>query len=358
MNKIIDLRSDTVTQPSEAMREAMRRADVGDDVYGEDPTVNRLQEKCARLTGKEDALFVASGTMGNLVALLSHCGRGDEVILGAGCHISQHEQGGIAALGGIHPRAVANNPDGTLDLDAVEAAIMPDDVHCARTRLLCLENTWNGRVLRPEYMERAGALAKRHGLSVHLDGARIFNAAVCLDEPVSRLAEHADSIQFCFSKGLAAPVGSILCGSKDFIRQARRMRKVLGGGMRQAGVLAAACLTALDTMVERLADDHANARRLSSALCELPGIVLVPEAVETNIVFFRSEHDGFDAPAFAARLADRGVLVLDMDSRTIRAVTHYGIEPDDIERAIQSVRDTLAAGAFNRGSRSRGTAGM
>ncbi|HUW09855.1 MAG TPA: low-specificity L-threonine aldolase, partial [Anaerolineae bacterium] len=265
----IDLRSDTFTKPTPAMLAAMFRADVGDDVFGEDPTVNRLEAIAAERLGKEAAVFVASGTMGNLICLLAHCGRGDEVILGDQSHTYVYEQGGSSALGGIHPRPLPNQPDGTIDLDAMEGAIRGLNIHFPPTRLICLENTHNrcgGAVLTVDYMRSVGKLARDHEIALHLDGARLFNAAVALGVDVKELVADADSVTFCLSKGLAAPVGSVVCGSSDFVAQARRARKVVGGGWRQAGVIAAAGIVALEQMVDRLADDHANAKRLAEGL--------------------------------------------------------------------------------------------
>ncbi len=273
--RVVDLRSDTLTRPTDAMSRAMAAADVGDDVFGEDPTVNRLEEMAADRMGKEAALFVASGTMGNLVSLLTHCARGEEIILGSFAHTFYFEQGGAAAVGGIHPRTLPNQPDGTLTVSDIEGAVRPDNVHFPRTRLIVLENTHNlcgGYPLDMDYMQAVGDIAQRHNLKIHVDGARFFNAAVALDLPPDKLAAKADSVSFCLSKGLAAPVGSGVCGRREFIGIARRARKVLGGGMRQAGVLAAAGIVALTEMVDRLADDHANARKLAEGLAEMPGI--------------------------------------------------------------------------------------
>ena len=264
--KFIDLRSDTVTLPTPAMRQAMAEAEVGDDVYGEDPTVNRLQELAAGLVGKEAGLFVPSGTMSNLTAVLAHCNRGDEVILGNKSHTFLFEGGGISALGGVHSCQIPNQPDGTLALQDIQNAIRPDDIHDPVTRLICLENTHNrcgGVALSPEYTRQVGELARQHDLSLHLDGARLFNAAVVQGVNAKELAGPADSVSICLSKGLSAPVGSVLCGSKEFIQRALRIRKQLGGGMRQAGILAAAGIVALETMVERLAEDHRRAARLA-----------------------------------------------------------------------------------------------
>ena len=342
--RIVDLRSDTVTLPTPAMREAMYRAEVGDDVFGEDPTVNRLEKMAAERLGKEAALYVASGTMGNLVALLTHCGRGDEFIVGHLAHTFLYEAGGSAALGGIHPRTVPNQPDGTLDLADVEAAIRAENVHFPRSRLICLENTHNrcgGAVLTPEYTKAVCQLAQRHGLAVHLDGARIFNAAVALGVDVRELVEDVDSVQFCLSKGLSAPVGSLICGDEDFINGARRNRKILGGGMRQAGIIAAAGIVALEQMVDRLAEDHANARRLAEGLAEIPGLAINPARVQTNIVIFELTNERLTPAEFAARLGERGVKLLAIEGRRLRAVTHYGIEADDIEVALTVVREVM-----------------
>ncbi len=345
--RIVDLRSDTLTRPTAAMRAAMAAAEVGDDVYGEDPTVRRLEEMAAELTGKDAALFVASGTMANLVSQLTHCGRGDEVILGDQSHVFYYEQGGCAAVGGIHPRTVPNQPDGTLDLGAVEAAVRGEDIHFPASRLLILENTHNrcsGAPLGVAYMQRAGALARRCGLRLHVDGARLFNAAVALGESAAALAGPADSVSFCLSKGLAAPVGSMVCGSAAFIARARRMRKQVGGGMRQAGVLAAAGIVALEEMVARLAEDHHHARRLARRLAATDGLRLDPDRVYTNIVFFEVVHPGLNAAALAARLAARGVRVLALGVRSLRAVTHYQVTADDIDWAVDAIRSALEAG--------------
>ncbi|MCU0509362.1 MAG: low-specificity L-threonine aldolase, partial [Anaerolineae bacterium] len=318
--RIIDLRSDTFTKPTPKMRQAMAEAEVGDDVWGEDPTVQCLEEKAAARMGKEAALFVASGTQGNLVSLLTHCGRGDEAIMGDQSHTFRYEQGGCAALGGIVPHIVKNQADGTIALADIEAAIRPDDDHAPRTRLICLENTHNrmgGVALTPEYTAQVAELAKRRGLKLHIDGARIFNAAVALGVDVKELVRGADSVTFCLSKGLAAPVGSVICGSREFIGQARRNRKILGGGMRQVGVLAAAGLIALDEMVDRLADDHANAEALAQGLAALPGIQVEPVAPRTDIVFFKVLRPDMDAVSLCERLDDFGVKMADMDPRRV-----------------------------------------
>jgi threonine aldolase len=347
----IDLRSDTVTLPTPAMRAAMADAEVGDDVYGEDPTVNRLEEVAAERLGKEAALFVASGTMGNAAAILAHCRRGDDVIVGDRSHIWEAEVGGAARLNGSTLRPVPNLKDGTLDRARLEWAFASDDVHEAPTGLLCLENTHNmcgGRVLSAATLRELGAPARRRGLPVHLDGARIFNAAVALGVPAAELAAEADSVMFCLSKGLSAPVGSLLCGSRDFVAQARRMRKLLGGGMRQAGILAAAGIVALNEMVDRLGEDHFNARRLALGLAELPGLDVRPDEVESNFVFFGVTDEGSqrtDATAFIVAAAEAGVLLSTGDDGRVRAATHYGITAEGIERAVSAL-EHVARGRF------------
>ena len=335
--QMIDLRSDTMTQPTASMRRAMAAAEVGDDVFGEDPTVNRLEETAAERLGKEAALFVSSGTMANLVSQLAHCGRGDEIILGSLAHTFFFEQGGSAALGSIHPRTVANRSDGTLAPEDIEAAVRADNVHFPRSRLIMLENTHNlcnGSPLGVDYMKTVGEIARCHGLKIHVDGARIFNAAVALGVDPKDLAAEADSVSFCLSKGLAAPVGSLVCGTQDFIAEARRERKVLGGGMRQAGVLAAAGIVALEEMVDRLADDHANAQKLARGLAEIPGISIDPDRVATTIVFFEITRADMAPQDFVQRIETAGVRMLPSVARKVRAVTHYHITGKDIDRAL------------------------
>lgn len=344
MTYTIDLRSDTVTKPTSAMRRAMFEAPVGDDVYGEDPTVNELEQRVAALLGKEAAVLVPSGTMGNLIAVLSHTHRGDEMILGDLAHIFLYEQGGSAAVGGVHPRTLPTLPDGTLDLAEISAHIRADNDHYPVSRLICLENTHNrcgGRVLPPAYVDAVGALAHARGLRLHVDGARLWNAAVALHLPPSRLVAAADSVSVCFSKGLAAPVGSAVAGSQEFVKRARRMRKQLGGGMRQAGVFAAACLVALDEMVDRLAEDHTHARLLAEGLAAIDGIALDPATVETNIVYFDVTHPAIDAPALSKTLADNQVLINPTAERRLRAVTHYHVSKRDVELTIDALRDAL-----------------
>ena len=341
--KRIDLRSDTVTLPTPAMREAMARAEVGDDVMGEDPTVNRLEEMASARMQKDAALFVASGTMANLVALLTHCNRGDEVIVGDKAHTFINEVGGMAALGGIHPRTLPNQPDGTLALDDIKNAIRGDNVHWPRTKLVALENTHNacnGSPLAPAYHKAVYDLAHARNIRVHTDGARIFNAAVALGVPVHELTQSTDTISFCLSKGLSAPVGSLVCGTRDFIAEARRQRKLVGGGMRQAGIIAAAGIVALETMVDRLAEDHANAKRLAEGLADIPGIELDPGRVQTNIVFFDLSNR-VTARQLADRVARDGVLIGVNAERRIRVVTHYGIERDDIDTALGAINRAM-----------------
>ena len=333
---MIDLRSDTVTLPSPTMRAAIANAPLGDDVYGEDPTVNKLQEMAAEMMGKEAALLVTSGTQGNLTGVMTHCGRGDEFIVGRNAHIYRSEAGGTAVLGSAQPFIVDNQPDGTLDLAEVEAAVKPDNEHFAVTRLFCLENTHMGKVLPLDYLVQASALAKRHGLAMHLDGARVFNAAVKLGVDAKEIAQHFDTVSFCLSKGLSAPVGAVLVGSKETIKRAHRIRKLAGGAMRQAGVLAAAGIVALTEMVERLADDHVNARRLAEGLADIPGFSVDLEAVQTNMVYFSMDERlvGNLTPF----MAERGIKIGD-GPYAIRAVTHYGIEGDDIETVLGVAAD-------------------
>ena len=340
----IDLRSDTVTLPSPSMREAMYRAELGDDVYGEDPTVNKLQEMAAERLGTEAALFVSSGTMGNLVSLLTHCGRGNEIIVGDQSHIILHEQGGAAALGGIFSRTVKNATTGELPLEEIAKLInFADDDHVAKTKLICLENTWNGCVLKPAYMKSVAELARKNGLAMHLDGARVFNASVALGLPVSEVVAKFDTVQFCCSKGLSAPAGSMLCGPTDFIKEAKRNRKILGGGMRQVGVLAAACIVALEEMVERLAEDHLNARLLADSIVGCKNIVIDPASVHTNIVIFEVTGDSaLTADQLVTRFKEAGLLTLALDKTHIRAVTHYGITRKDVESAARIISNAMS----------------
>ncbi len=330
MKNWIDLRSDTVTQPTPEMRQAMANAEVGDDVYGEDPTVNALEVLAAEMLGFEASLFVASGTMSNLCALLSHCGRGDEYIAGQQAHTYKYEAGGGAVLGGIQPQPLPFGADGTLDLAQVEAAIKPDDFHFARTRLLCLENTLAGVPLPLDYPPRVRALCDRHRLSLHLDGARLFNAAAADGVPAAALAAPFDSVSVCLSKGLGAPAGSVLCGNRDFVARARRWRKMLGGGMRQAGILAAAGMHALNHHVDRLADDHARARRLAEALAALPKFAGSVRSA-TNMVFV--ERPSAELGRMSKHFEAHGVRV-----RGTRWVVHVDVDDAALAKVIEAAR--------------------
>ena len=341
----IDLRSDTVTKPTPAMRAAMAKAEVGDDVYGEDPTVNRLQELAAGMMGKEAGLFVASGTMGNLAGVLAHCQRGDEVIVGKKNHMFLHEAGGISVLGGVHSCQLPNQPDGSLALEDIAAAIRSDDPHEPVTRLICLENTQNacgGVFQTPEHTRQVVEFAHARGLSVHLDGARIFNAAAAQGIKAKELAGPVDSVTFCLSKGLCAPVGSVLCGSKEFIRKAHRLRKMLGGGMRQAGILAAAGIVALETMTGRLVDDHARARKLADGLKQVPGLVLDSEVPATNMVFLSLKPEvKLDANGIFEKLKRSGILADVTGQRSFRLVLHYWIDDAGVEKTIAAFREAV-----------------
>ncbi|MEW5908596.1 MAG: low-specificity L-threonine aldolase [Thermodesulfobacteriota bacterium] len=335
---VIDLRSDTVTHPTPAMRNAMATAEVGDDVFGEDPTVIRLETMAADRMGKEAALFVASGTMANLVSQLSHCVRGDEMILGDQSHIFCYEQGGSAAIGGIHPRSIRNLPDGTMHVEEIEASIRPDNLHFPKSRLIVIENTHNrcdGNPIDGEYMISVKEIARRHQLCIHVDGARIFNAAVALNTDPEKLVSDADSVSFCLSKGLAAPVGSLVCGSGEFIRRARRNRKVLGGGMRQAGVLAAAGIVALTEMADRLGEDHENAQLLARGLSQIKGLSIDPQRFRTNIIYFEVVRKRVTPLQLADSLSKEGLRVIPVGPRRLRAVTHYQIRKKDIESALK-----------------------
>lgn len=341
----IDLRSDTVTQPTPAMRAAMAAASLGDDVFGDDPTVNRLQEMAAEKVGKEAGLFVPSGTMGNLIALLVHCRRGDEAILGARAHTVLYEGGGLSYLGGIHSRQVMEQPDGSLALEDVEALIRSEDVHQPPTRLVSIENTHNrcgGTFQTPEYLRSLADFAHARGLVVHIDGARLFNAAVAQGVDARELTGPVDSVTFCLSKGLCAPVGSVLCGSRAFIDRARHIRKHLGGGMRQAGVIAAAGIVALEGMVERLAEDHARARNLAEGLSEIPHIQL-DGMPPTNMVFFNLEDSAkLTAEQVEAQMQERGILVHATGKRRFRLVTHYWIDDAAVEKTVDAFNAVLA----------------
>ena len=333
--KVIDLRSDTVTKPTAEMRAAMLAAEVGDDVYGEDPTVNRLEALAAATLGKEAAVFVCSGTQSNLLALLSHCERGDEYIVGQQGHTYKYEGGGAAVLGSIQPQPLDYEADGSLDLGRVESAIKPDDPHFAKTKLLCLENTQGGKVLPLEYLKRAQDFTRARGLGLHLDGARIFNAAVDLKVPVSEISRYFDSVSVCLSKGLGAPVGSVLCGTKALVAKARRWRKVVGGGMRQAGVLAAAGIYALENNVERLTTDHENARALSRALTGIEGVTVAPNGAQTNMLYINVELQR--SVRMREVLKSQGILISGQGS--IRLVTHLDVDHADMDRVAASMKE-------------------
>ena len=335
----VDLRSDTVTRPTDAMREAMRAADVGDDVYGEDPTVDALQRRLADDLGFEAGLFVPSGTQSNLLALLAHCERGDEYLVGMDAHTYKFEGGGAAVLGSIQPQPIVQAEDGSLPLDRVAAAIKPIDPHFARTRLLALENTWHGRTLPLDYLRQASALARDRGLGIHLDGARLFNAAVACGVPAREIARHFDTVSVCLSKGLGAPVGSVLVGPHALIEKARRWRKVCGGGWRQAGMLAAACLHALDHHVDRLADDHARAARLARRLADIDGPTVLGQ--HTNMVFVDVPVDRLRA--LDAHLRDAGIRISIGTLPTLRLVTHLDIDDAGIERTADAFARFFAA---------------
>ncbi len=342
----IDLRSDTVTQPTPEMREAMAEAEVGDDVYMDDPTVNKLQAKAAEMLGKEDSLFVPSGTMGNLLALLVHCQRGDEVIVGDKSHVYLNEAGGMSALGGIHPHPVKNQADGTLALDDIRASIQTEDVHHTITRLICIENTQNvcgGIPLSVEYTQQVGKIAKENNLSLHIDGARIFNAAAALNVSVKDLTVPADSVMFCLSKGLVAPVGSMLVGTKKFINRARHLRKMLGGGMRQAGVLAAAGMISLERMSKRLGEDHARAKKLSEGLKQVNGLVLdAAEGVSTNMVYFDIKDDvKLSVDQIISEMKSRGILVDWAGPRRFRLVTHYWVDDAGVDKTVEAFVEVI-----------------
>ena len=324
------------------MRRAMAEARVGDDVYGEDPTVNALEALAAEKVGMEAGLFVASGTMGNLVAILTHAGRGEEAIVGADAHTISWEAGGMAVLGGIVPHPLPTDEIGRMDVAALAAAIRPEDTHLPRTRLVLLENSYGakyGAPIPPDYFEAVAGVAGEHNLALHLDGARLFNAATALDVAPVAITQHVDSVSFCLSKGLCAPVGSVLCGSQPFIHEARRTRKVVGGGMRQAGILAAAGIVALEEMVPRLGEDHANAQRLAQGLAELPGIVIEPERVQTNIVFFElADSVRLDAEAVVTRLQADNIWLGTSGPRRFRAVTHCWVGDREVDQLLEGLR--------------------
>ncbi|XP_027365062.1 probable low-specificity L-threonine aldolase 1 isoform X2 [Abrus precatorius] len=348
VTRIVDLRSDTVTKPTEGMRAAMANAEVDDDVLGYDPTAFSLETEMARTMGKEAALFVPSGTMGNLICVLAHCDvRGSEVILGDNCHIHIYENGGIATIGGVHPRPVKNNDDGTMDIDLIEAAIRDPvgELMYPTTKLICLENTHantGGRCLSVEYTNRVGEVAKKHGLKLHIDGARIFNASVALRVPVHRLVQAADSVSVCLSKGIGAPVGSVIVGSKNFIAKARRLRKTLGGGMRQIGVLCAAALVALQENVGQLEFDHKKARFLADGLNEIKGLKVDSCSVETNIVYIDIEEGSMTtAEKICKYLEERGILLMQESSSRLRVVLHHQILASDLQYALSCFQQAV-----------------
>jgi len=335
--KKVDLRSDTITLPTKEMLDSIASAELGDDVFREDPTVNQLEDLAAIKFNKEAALFVPSGTMANLVAVLSHCHRGDEVILGDQAHTFLYEAGGISAFGGVHSRQIPNQEDGTLLLEDIKKSIRKEDVHFPPTRLICLENTHNrclGMPLSVDYTNSVSEIAKNNSLSVHVDGARIFNAAVSLDVSVTELTDNIDSVSFCLSKGLSAPAGSMLCGNKDFIEKARRNRKALGGGMRQAGVLAAAGLVALEKMTDRIIDDHNNARALAEGILNIDGIRINLDRVKTNIIYFSLDHPKVGGALLLEKMAEKNIHFFELGPSWFRLVTHAGVSKDDVDDVV------------------------
>ena len=340
---MIDLRSDTVTLPTEEMRNAMAGATVGDDVMGEDPTVNQLEKMAADLAGMEASLFVASGTMGNLVSVLAHCDRGDEVVLGDKSHLYCGEAGGISVLGSVSFKPLENQEDGTIDINQIFTSISPDDFHFSKTKLIALENTQNycgGAVLPTEYVEKVSNFTNDHGLLLHMDGARIFNAAVYLGLNLSTLLENVDSVSICLSKGLSAPVGSLVCGSEEFISKARRIRKMLGGGMRQAGVIAAAGIVALEKMVDRLNEDHINAKKLAVGLSKIPNIGIDVDKVQTNILYF--EIKNVSELKLASLLEEKGIKLYPRKPKW-RIVTHSGVTSADIDFVLDAFKKSMDA---------------
>ena len=338
MNKIIDLRSDTVTLPSDEMRQSIANADLGDDVFQEDPTINQLESKSSELFGKEAAIFVPSGTMGNLASILAHCDRSTEIILGDKSHTFLYEGGGISAFGGIHSRQLPNQDDGTLDVEEIKSAIRTENDHFPKTSAISLENTHNmcfGMPLSIEYINSVALIAKENGLKLHIDGARIFNAAVALNVAVKDLVENADSVTFCLSKGLAAPVGSVVCGGEKFIYQVRRNRKALGGGMRQAGILAAAGLLSLNLAESQLLEDHKNAKLLAEGIAQINGLTIDEKKVQTNIIYFGLNSPKLTGSQLVSKMDNRGIKFFEINSNRFRLVTHYGITRDDIEKTLE-----------------------
>ena len=337
MTKIIDLRSDTVTQPSNQMRDAISNSLLGDDVFGEDPTVNEIEQKAAQIMGKESALLVPSGTMGNLVSILSHCERGTEIILGHKSHTFIYEGGGISSVGGIHSRQLLNDDFGIINLDDIKQAVRDDNVHYPKTSAISLENTHNmcfGSPIEPNYIKSVSVIAKENNLKLHIDGARIFNAAVSLNIDVKDFVKNVDSVTFCLSKGLAAPIGSVVCGSKKFIDKARRHRKVLGGGMRQAGIIAAAGLISLDDCIMQIKKDHNNAKVLAEGLNKIKGLSVQLNLVQTNIIFFKLESDEITAQTLVESMNSKGIKFFETSPNRFRLVTHYGITKKDIYKTL------------------------
>lgn len=341
---IIDLRSDTFTQPTDEMREAMKNATVGDDVFEEDPTINELQDIAAKKLGKESSLFLPSGTMGNLVSILTHCGRGDEIILGDRSHIFLNEVGGISSLGGVHPSILPNKDDGTISIDKLKLAIRPPNIHYPPTRLICLENTHNfcfGNPISTDYMAEIASIGKKNNLKIHLDGARIFNAATALKVDVKEITQHVDTLMFSLSKGLSAPVGSIICGSKGFITKAKKNRKMVGGGMRQCGHLAAAGIIALEKQTKRLYEDHENAKIFSETISKSPDIQIDLKQVQSNIVFFGINSNKIKGQNFVSQLAKRGVKILETQPGFFRAVFHQGVSNEQALPAAKAIQEIL-----------------
>ena len=344
MNKIIDLRSDTVTLPTDEMRQAIYNANLGDDVFQEDPTVNDLEFKAAAMMGKEGGLLVPSGTMGNLVSILVHCERGSEIILGDKSHTFMYEAGGISAFGGIHSHQLSNKDDGTIDLEKINGAVRMDNVHFPKTAAISIENTHNicnGFPLRPEYLSSVSQIAKEHGLKLHIDGARIINAAVSLSVNVKELVKDADSVTFCLSKGLAAPVGSVVCGNEKFIYRARRIRKVLGGGMRQAGIIAAAGIVSLKKMMVQLKEDHENAQQLAQGISNIEGLSLNKKKVKTNIIYFKLDSSKITGSHLVTEMENKGVKFFETSPNRFRLVTHYGITKEDVETTLHILTELM-----------------
>ena len=339
---MIDLRSDTVTLPSPEMKEFMFNASIGDDVYGEDPSVNLLENKTCDLFGKEDALFVPSGTMANLISVLTHCDRGDEILLGNQSHIFKYEAGGSSVLGGVHSHQLNNNDDGTIDINDILLAVNDtEDTHYAKTKLLCLENTHNrcyGSAIPVKYFQDVRDAIKPHSLKIHLDGARIFNASVALNAPVDKLVENVDSLSCCLSKGLSCPSGSMVIGTKKFITKARRLRKMLGGGMRQSGIMASAGIYALDYMIDRLKEDHINAQNLSNEISKINGLEIETTKVKTNLVFFKLTKDNLNANQLMKKLYEEDIKIDYKGNNIFRMVTHYGLKNNHIEKVVKTFK--------------------